>query len=159
VEVADQIMRYRFATLDDVPILASMNRQLVEDEGHRNRFKPEAWFEERMRGFLTEGYKAVLFELGGQTVAYALYIDHPEHSDTIYLRQIFVARDRRRQGIGREAMRVLQQDIWPPDKRLTVEVLFGNTPARAFYESLGFRPYALELELPASERSARPSIV
>lgn len=32
-------MRYRFATLDDVPILARMNRQLVEDEGHRNRFK------------------------------------------------------------------------------------------------------------------------
>ena len=82
-------MRYRFATLDDVPILAGLNRQLVEDEGHRNRLKSDAWFEERMRGFLTGGYQAVMFEQAGETLAYALYVDHPDHSDTIYLRQIF----------------------------------------------------------------------
>jgi ribosomal protein S18 acetylase RimI-like enzyme len=146
------MMKYRFATLDDVSILARMNRQLVEDERHRNRFKPDAWFEERMRGFLTEGYNAVLFELEGEVVAYALYTDHPDHSDTIYLRQIFVDRTRRRQGIGREVMRLLQEEIWPQDKRLTVEVLVGNQVARAFYKAVGFQEYSLELEIPASER-------
>jgi ribosomal protein S18 acetylase RimI-like enzyme len=148
-------MRYRFATLDDVSILSRMNRQLVEDEQHRNRFKSDTWFEERMRGFLTGGYKAVLFELEGRIVAYALYIDHPDHSDTIYLRQVFVDRACRREGIGREAMRVLKDEIWPQDKRLTVEVLVSNKVAQAFYKAVGFREYSLELEIPASERNAR----
>ena len=58
-------MRYRLATLDDVGLLAKMNRQLVEDEKHRNRFKSDAWFEDRMRGFLAGGYKAVLFDIAG----------------------------------------------------------------------------------------------
>ena len=145
-------MNYRFASGDDVPILAAMNRQLVEDEQHRNRFKPDAWFEERMRGFLTEGYQAVLFELEEEVVAYALYTRHPDHSDTIYLRQVFVDRTRRRQGIGREVMRLLKEEIWPQDRRVTVEVLVGNQVARAFYKAVGFQEYSLELEIPASER-------
>jgi hypothetical protein len=57
------MMNYRFATLEDVPLLATMNRQLVDDEGHRNRFKPDAWFEDRMRTFLAGKYTAVLFEI------------------------------------------------------------------------------------------------
>lgn len=146
-------MEYRFATIDDVPILSRMNRQLTEDEQHRNRFKSDAWFEERMRGFLTGGYKAVLFEIAGEIVAYALYTDHPDHSDTIYLRQIFVNRSRRRQGIGREAMQILNEKIWPRDKRLTVEVLAGNEAALAFYKAVGFREYSLELEMLVAERN------
>ena len=145
-------MRYRLATLDDVQTLTRMNRQLVEDEGHRNRFRCDAWFEERMRGFLTGGYDAVFFELEGEAVAYALYTDHPEHDDTIYLRQIFVDRAHRRKGIGREAMRVLKEEVWPKGKRLTVEVLVDNQVARAFYKAAGFREYSLELEIPASVR-------
>ena len=146
-------MKYRLATLDDVDTLARMNRQLIEDEKHRNRFKSDAWLEDRMRGFLTGGYEAVLFEQAGQVVAYALYTQHPEHDDTIYLRQIFVDRQLRRQGIGREAMRLLKEEIWPKDKRLTVEVLVGNHVAQAFYEAVGFRPYCFELEIPLSERN------
>jgi ribosomal protein S18 acetylase RimI-like enzyme len=140
-------MRYRTATLDDVPLLTRMNRQLVEDEGHRNRFQSDAWFEERMRRFLTGGYTAVLFEQEGQAVAYALFTDHPDHRDTIYLRQIWVDRAHRRRGIGREAMRLLREEIWPPDRRVTVEVLVGNQVARAFYRAVGFGEYSLELEI------------
>jgi ribosomal protein S18 acetylase RimI-like enzyme len=150
------MMRYRFATLDDVSLLTRMNRQLVEDEQHRNRFKPDAWFEKRMRGFLTEGYRAVLFEVEGEVVAYALYTDHPDHSDTIYLRQIFVDRARRRRGIGREAMRLLKEEIRPQGKRLTVEVLVGNQAAQAFFKNVGFREYSVELEIPASEGTNQP---
>jgi len=145
------MLTYRFATLDDVPALATMNRLLVEDEQHRNRFRPDAWFEERMCGFLAGAYKAVLFDLAGEVVGYALYIDHPEHADTIYLRQIFVSRAHRRQGIGREAMRILRDEVWPPDKRITVEVLVGNEVARAFYQAVGFTPYSIELEMPARQ--------
>ncbi|MBN1584197.1 MAG: GNAT family N-acetyltransferase [Anaerolineae bacterium] len=144
---------YRIATFEDVPLLAAMNRQLVHDEGHRNRFKPDAWFEERMRAFLAGNYTAVLFEIESQVVAYALYVDHPDHADTIYLRQIFVDRAWRRRGIGRQALRILENEIWPPDKRLTVEVLVGNQAAWSFYHAVGFHDYSIELEIPAAERS------
>jgi len=146
-------VEYRFATLDDVPTLARLNRRLVEDEQHWNRFKPEAWFVRRMHGFLAGGYRAVLFERAGEVVAYALYTDHPDHEDTIYLRQIFVQRSCRRQGIGRELIRILSEEIWPREKRITVGVLAGNPMAIAFYEAVGFKLYSVELELSASQRN------
>ncbi len=144
-------MQYRIATLADVPTLSAMNRQLIEDEGHRNRFKSDAWLEQRMRDFLSGEYEAVLFEPDGEVVAYALYTQHRHHTDSIHLRQIFVARALRRQGIGREVMRILRQEIWPADKRLTVGVLVGNHAARDFYTDMGYREYALELEIPANK--------
>lgn len=147
-------MHYRIATLEDVPTLLALNRQLVEDTGHRNRIKPDIWFEERMRGFLAGEYTAVLFEQDGQVVAYALYGDHPDHKDTIYLRQLCVDRAHRRRGIGREAIRILNEEIWPPGKRITLGVLAGSTAARALYEATGFKLYALEYEIPASARTA-----
>ncbi len=134
--------------LKDVPLLACLNRQLVEDEGHRNRLQTDAWLEKRMRVFLTGEYRAVLFELDGKTVAYVLYTDRTEHADTIYLRQIFVDRTCRRKGVGREVMRTLLEEIWPADKRVTVGVLQDNKAAIALYKSVGFRPYSIELEFP-----------
>lgn len=144
-------MKYRFATLDDVPILAVMNKQLTEDEQHRNMFKSEQWFKERMAQFLNEDYTAVLFE-EESVVAYVLYRNHPQREDTIYLRQIFVARDRRRQGIGRKVMSILNREIWPKEKRLTVEVLCHNDIARGFYQSAGYKEYCLELEMKPEAR-------
>jgi ribosomal protein S18 acetylase RimI-like enzyme len=141
-------MKHRFAMLKDVPLLARLNRQLVEDEGHRNRLQTDAWLEKRMRVFLTGDYRAVLFELDGKTVAYVLYTDRTEHADTIYLRQIFVDRTSRRKGVGREVMRTLLEEIWPADKRVTVGVLQDNKAAIALYKSVGFRPYSIELEFP-----------
>ena len=149
-------MKYRMAALDDVPTLARMNRQLAEDEKHRNRFKSDAWLEDRMRRFLSGGYEAVLFEQDGHVVAYALYTQHAGHPDTLYLRQIFVDRDCRRQGVGREAMRILREDIWPPDKRITVGVLVGNRPAQSFYQAVGFKPYSIELEMPPRKDNTQP---
>ncbi len=48
-------------------------------------------------------------------------------------------------------MRILKEEIWPKDKRITVGVLVGNEVARAFYEAVGFKPYSIELEIPAQE--------
>lgn len=53
-------------------------------------------------------YRAVLFDLGGEVVAYALFRESPTE---IYLRHLFVARGRRRQGIGRQAVEVLRASI------------------------------------------------
>src|SRR6185503_3128358 len=107
-------MTFRRATQDDCALLADLNHQLIRDEGHRNRMTvPE--LEQRMKGWLASEYAAVLFEDGKELVAYALYREHPED---IYLRQLFVVRSRRRQGIGRQAFEILRSTIWPESKRL-----------------------------------------
>ncbi len=136
-------MKYRHAKLDDAVQLAALNRQLIQDEGHRNRMTV-AQLEDRMRGWLAGEYRAVLFEEAGDVLAYALY---REGADEIYCRQLFVVRDRRREGIGRRAVEVLRSEIWPRDKRLTVEVLVANAPAVAFWRSVGFADYSLTLEV------------
>jgi GNAT superfamily N-acetyltransferase len=137
------VLTFRLATPADCPLLAELNHQLIRDEGHRNRMTvPE--LEARMRGWLTGEYRAVIFEDRGAVVAYALY---REQADEIYLRQLFVVRHRRRQGIGRQAVALLRRHIWPTNKRLTVEVLTANTGGVAFWRSVGYTDYSLTLEI------------
>jgi predicted acetyltransferase len=141
-------MTFRSATLDDCPLLAEMNHQLLQDEAHPNRFMTLPQLEERMRGFLAGEYRGVLFEEDGAIVAYGLY---REQADEIYLRQLFVLRDRRRRGVGRRAVEILRSDLWPKNKRLTVDVLLHNTSAIAFWRAVGYRDYLLGLEITADE--------
>jgi predicted acetyltransferase len=138
---------YRLATLEDVPALSVLNKRLTEDEDHPNQVKPLAFFEQRMRRFLMEEYDAILFEIDGEIVAYALYTKYGDQSTTIYLRQFFVQRDHRRRGIGKEAMHILKEQVWPQDKRLTVSVLWHNKAGRAFWQAVGYEPYSLDLEI------------
>jgi predicted acetyltransferase len=136
-------MTFRCATLNDCALLAELNHQLIRDEGHRNPMTvPE--LEQRMKGWLASEYEAVIFEDGGEIVAYALYREQPEE---IYLRQLFVVRNQRRKGIGRLAMELLRSKIWPKHKRLTVEVLVQNEAAIAFWRSAGYKDYSLTLEI------------
>jgi predicted acetyltransferase len=142
-------MNFRLATLNDCVLLAELNHQLIRDEGHRNKMTvPE--LEQRMKGWLVSEYAAVIFEIGGEVVAYALYREQPEE---IYLRQLLVARNQRRKGFGREAVKILRSKIWPPNKRLTVEVLTQNTAAVAFWRAMGYRDYSLMLEILPGSRA------
>lgn len=141
-------MKYRIATLDDCRLLAEMNHQLLQDEKHRNRFMTLPQLEERMRAFLMGEYRGVIFQEGRGIVAYALYREQP---DEIYLRQLFVIRERRRRGHGRRAVEILRSDIWPNNKRLTVDVLLHNTNAMAFWRAVGYQDYLLGLEIPAAK--------
>jgi len=136
-------MIFRRATSDDSAPLAELNYQLIRDEGHRNRMTvPE--LEQRMRGWLASEYAVVIFEDGKEVIAYALYREQPEE---IYLRQLFVVRNRRRQGIGRQAFEILRSKVWPTNKRLTVEVLVQNEAAVAFWRVVGYKDYCLTLEI------------
>jgi predicted acetyltransferase len=79
--------------------------------------------DQRMRSWLGGEYRAVFFEADDGIVAYALF---REELEEIYLRQLFVVRHKRRQGVGRKAVGILRSQIWPRNKRLTVEVLVAN---------------------------------
>jgi GNAT superfamily N-acetyltransferase len=136
-------MEYRFATEADLDLLAEWNHQLIQDEGHRNRMTvPE--LRQRMTGWLAADYRAVVFLSDGAPMAYALYRESPEE---VYLRQLFVRRDKRRQGAGHRAMTLLRQHIWPRQKRLTVEVLCQNTVGTQFWRAMGYKDYSLTLEI------------
>ena len=136
-------MTFRIATADDCSRLAEMNHQLIRDEGHRNRMTI-AELEQRMRDWLAGEYRAVLFEDAGEVVAYALFREQPEE---IYLRQLFVVRHRRSQGIGRRAVEILRSQVWPKTKRLTVDVLVTNQRGVAFWRQIGFTDYCLSLAI------------
>jgi GNAT superfamily N-acetyltransferase len=137
-------MTFRPATTDDCRLLAELNHQLIRDEGHRNRMSV-AELEQRMRGWLAGEYRAVLYEDGGEVVAYALFREQPEE---IHLRQLFVVRHRRRQGIGRRAVEILRTQVWPKTKRLTVDALVANESGVAFWREVGYTDYCLTLEIP-----------
>ena len=136
-------MTWRLATKRDCRILAELNQQLIADELHRNRMNV-AELEERMKNWLDEAYEAVVFEVGGEVAAYALYRAQAGES---YLRHFFVLRHRRRQGIGRQAMALLRGHIWPKAQRLTVSVLAHNQAGVNFWRAMGYRDYCLTLEI------------
>jgi GNAT superfamily N-acetyltransferase len=144
-------MNYRFAAESDLDLLAEWNRQLIRDEGHRNSMSlPQ--LRDRMKRWLDGEYEGVLFYSGTEPLAYALY---REDKNEVYLRQLFVRRGHRRQGIGRQAVAILREQIWPADKRLIVEVLTANEVGVAFWGSVGYKDYALTLEILPGERHER----
>ena len=136
-------MTWREATSADCPLLGALNHQLIADENHCNTMGvPE--LSERMRGFLSGDYSAVLFEDDGEVVAYALY--HPFEENDLYLRQFFVVRGKRRLGLGRQAVRILFEEIFPPEKRIVVTALSHNERALAFWAAVGFEEYCISFE-------------
>jgi GNAT superfamily N-acetyltransferase len=135
-------MQYRMATPDDAHRLAEMNQWLIADEGHRNRMSLGE-LTERMRGWLENDYRAVIFDEPEGWVGYALFRTEP---DWIYLRQFFIRKDRRRKGLGREAIEWLSTNVWSDAARLRLDVLINNTAGLAFWKSLGFKGYCLTME-------------
>ena len=136
-------MEYHIANETNLDLLAEWNHQLVKDEGHRNPMTVSQ-LRDRMQEWLSADYSAVVFSKNSAPVAYALF---REQESEIYLRQLFVKRESRHQGLGKEAIRLLRDDIWPKSKRLTVEVLSHNQSGMAFWHSVGYKDYCLTLEI------------
>jgi predicted acetyltransferase len=137
------LLNYRKARPQDATLLARLNRELIEDEGHTNPMSISE-LTERMRHWLATTYAGIIFEDERGLVGYALYQDE---ATQIYLRQFFVVRERRRCGLGRQAMNILFNEVWPRDRRLTVSALWHNEPAVAFWKAMGYREYSLTLDI------------
>jgi predicted acetyltransferase len=143
---------WRLATQRDCPVLAGLNHQLIAEEGHRDAMTAPQ-LEQRMRSWLEEGFEAVLFEADGELAAYALYCVRPEE---VHLRHFLVVRHRRRQGIGRQAIGLLRERIWPKERRLTVSVLTHNQAGVKFWRVMGYQDYCLTLEIMPLGQSGQP---
>jgi GNAT superfamily N-acetyltransferase len=142
-------MEFRYATEDDAAFLADINRQLIQDEWDGGGMSLER-LESRMRRWLAdEEYRAVLFLESGEVVAYSLVsLD----DDSVFVRHFFVLHDHRGKGVGRRAVEILLSEILPPAARVTLDVLASNATGHAFWQSVGFRDYAIRMErLPRTE--------
>lgn len=140
-------MEFRYGVESDAPLLADINRQLIEDEWGGGGMSLER-LEERMRRWIAEDdYKAILFQENGETVAYSLIsVDE----DSAFIRHFFVLHEHRGRGVGRQAIDTLFGEIIPREARVTLDVLASNVGGHQFWRSVGFRDYAIRMErLPA----------
>ena len=126
-----------------------MNRQLIEDEGSRNPMSLRQ-LEARMMGWLTEGWVVAVILRDGQSVGYCLYCEMPDEylpdRTIVYLRQFFIDRSAREQGIGQAAFQKLMREWFPQGATVTVDVLEINPRGRRFWEKLGFGARYTNLE-------------
>jgi GNAT superfamily N-acetyltransferase len=137
-------MKLRLATEEDIPLLVRFNRRLIEDEGHENRLSSSE-LKQRMTGWMRGDYTAVMFEHERQTAGYVLYrLD----ALVVYIRHFYIDRPMRRRGVGRAAMHLLIEEVWPHDTRVLLDVRVINGGGYAFWKALGFREYSVMLELP-----------
>ena len=144
----------RRATLADAPLLATMNRQLIEDERSRNPMS-HAELAARMRGWLAGDWTAVLIVRADTVVGYALYQERRDPyfpaRRTVYLRQLFVGREQRGRGIGRAALAILLREWFPADVTVEIDVLATNPAGQRFWRSVGFAPYATTYHRPPDQ--------
>jgi hypothetical protein len=77
-------LAYRFASNEDLGLLAEWNYQLIRDEGHRNPMTIQQ-LRKRMKEWLAGEYTAVVFHSQAEMIADALY---REQEGEIYLSTI-----------------------------------------------------------------------
>ena len=143
-------MEWRCAVDSDLERLASWNRQLQEDEGAS--VLSAGACESRLRAWLDGDYTGVVFEKAGP-VGYALH--RPTDPDSqgaggLYLRQFFIDRGRRRQGLGAEAFDLFVREILS-GRRLVLEALTANPIGLAFWRSRGLSEYCTTFERAAQD--------
>jgi predicted acetyltransferase len=132
-------MQLHRASLDDVPVLAQMNWQLIRDEGSDNPMTVDQ-LAERMTGFITTTYVAWLIRVDQLMVGYVL-VDLGR--EPIYLRQMFIWAQYRRRGYAKAAFAALCDELG--HMPLEVEVFAWNSPAVAFWQSVGFSPHVMQM--------------
>ncbi len=140
---APETLTFREAVPGDLRFLADMNHKLIRDEGHRNPMNVSQ-LAERMAGFLSIDYHAVIFSFDSADCGYALYRFDPDY---VYLRQFYIDPAFRRRGLGTDAFQALLSEKWLSSPRVRIDVLTANHPAIDFWRSLGFDDYCLTMEL------------
>ncbi|MFF2091329.1 GNAT family N-acetyltransferase [Paenibacillus sp. NPDC058174] len=126
---------------DDLDLLAALNKQLIEDEGHDNAMNFEQ-LKERMQAFIRTDYEAYKFEHDGEIIGYAL-VNHLRQP--LYLRHFFICRSSRGKGYGKLAFKQLLQLL--NTTNIDIEVLHGNKVGYEFWKSLGFKERSIYMRL------------
>lgn len=161
------MLHLRSARPDDVPLILAFIRELAAYE--REPDAVIATEEDLLRdGFGDHArFHVVLAEWEGAPAGFAFYFftySTWRGRPCLYLEDLFVRPAFRRNGIGLALLRELARTaVRERCERFVWQVLDWNTPAIAFYESLGARPLrewiTMRLEGPAIEAVAGPGEV
>lgn len=140
----------RSATAKELPAVARMALELVEDEG-ASTSRTLADVERRFAGWMAEGWSLDLLLDGGELAGYALYQFRPDEyypeQVITYLRDFLIERQKRGQGTGRLAFDLLVRERFPAGKTVVLEVLSANISGRRFWDALGFQPFSTTMTL------------
>jgi GNAT superfamily N-acetyltransferase len=140
-------IQLRAATTADCDLLASMNHELMVDEGSSDGI-PQSQLVERMRRWLREGWRAVLIMVNKVAIGYMLFQERRDEQQVeIYIRHYFVKQMFRGKGVGQAAFALIQTEYFPAGATLALDVLATNPGARRFWERLGFESYGDNLHL------------
>ncbi|MER8480611.1 GNAT family N-acetyltransferase [Mesorhizobium sp. M1163] len=152
-----ETIEIRRATAEDFDKLAMLNRELIEDEKHRNPMTVPELKERFLRLVNCENWMVDLFSQNGEIVGFATHRFEPDNAEPsgerIYLRQFYISRQHRRSGIGRSALELLIQSRFNDNERIFLEVVETNPGGKAFWSRMGFVPYSTIMERVA-EKSA-----
>ena len=137
-------------TADDFELLARMNRQLIDDEGHRSPKTVEE-LKERFRRFVAkDGWSVDLLVLDEEVIGFATHRYEDDETAAsgraVHLRQFFIARHRRGGGIGRAALDELVRARFRPGERIFLHVIETNPGGKVFWSRTGFVPYGTIME-------------
>ena len=148
-------LKVRAATVDDVDLLHRFSVDLAtyEDQPNAVTATPQSLARD---GFGADPqFAALIAELGGKPVGFALYTFNYSvwtAARGIFIEDIWVVPEERRGGVARALMVALARECRARGyKRIDLNVLDWN-PARGFYERLGFQwirnwlPYRLSGE-------------
>lgn len=143
------------AKLSDVPLLAQMNDRLVVDQGSLNPFSM-AELEQRFNEWLQTGTWQVDVVLEReQVVGYAVYQQREDYyypdQRVVYVRQFYIEREYRGQGVGRAAFQALRQSRFPKGFPVALDVVATNPAGQHFWSKLGFSPYFVAMKRQDSE--------
>lgn len=132
-------MRIQKCTIADVPILAKLNKQLIDDEKSDNSMNISE-LENRMTKFLESEYNAYFFIQNSTIIGYALLKNTVE---PVYLRQFLIDRKYRKQHYGKQAFQMLMQHL--KLNKIDVEVLPWNQSGYLFWKSCGFNELSISM--------------
>lgn len=137
----NDMIRIKKCTLEDIPQLALLNKQLIEDEKSNNSMNIKE-LEARMHEFISTDYDAYFFLNPERVVGYALV---KNTCNPLYLRQFWIDRNYRKMHYGTLAFGALLE-ILDVDN-IDIEVLPWNEPGIRFWESLGFHELSRYMRL------------
>jgi 8-oxo-dGTP pyrophosphatase MutT (NUDIX family) len=142
-------LSYTHAQDEDVPMLEKLNADLLQAQNVESGMTLDA-LEVRMREFLAAEYQAVLFVFREKVVGYALFKLEPKFA---FVRHIYVDTSVAKKVRVDTAFQLLRKGEFEDYASVRLDVPEGNKESLKIWESIGFRPRSVRLELETATKS------
>jgi ribosomal protein S18 acetylase RimI-like enzyme len=87
--------------------------------------------------------KSLLIVKENEILGYCLFRDDKEY---IYIRQLYVEKNKRKMGLGKACIQWLKSNLWI-DRTIRMDVLSNNKDGIEFWRKMGFKDYCITMEM------------